>query len=77
MSGQPGRSGPRHKPSAIKKAEGNRGKRKIREEPLARGWPRVPLHLSSDERLIWSRLMKTMPAGVVTACDEFILEAFA
>ena len=49
---------------------------KLREEPLAHGWPRVPLHLSSDERLIWSSLMKTMPAGVVTGCDEYLLEAF-
>ena len=68
--------GRRRKPAVIRKAEGKRGHRPIREEPQAHGWPRVPVHLSPDERLIWAHLMKTMPAGVVTGCDEYILEAF-
>lgn len=76
MSGQPGRSGPRHKPAALKRAEGNRGKRRIREEPKAHGWPKVPIHVAPDQRLVWARLMATMPKGVVASCDEYMMEAF-
>ena len=50
-----GSGGKNRKPTAIKKAEGNRGKRKLNErEPVAlAGEPAIPKVLSRAARAVW------------------------
>ena len=69
-------SGRRRKPAVIRKAEGKRGHRPIPEEPEPSGHPQLPTHLGPAERVVWTRVMATMPKGVITAADEAILEAY-
>jgi hypothetical protein len=70
-------SGRHRKPAAIRKAEGNRSHRPIPAEPQGRGQPVLPLHLSADERAIFSHVIDNAPAGLITAADQHVLEAYA
>lgn len=70
-------SGRHRKPAIIRKAEGNRSRRPIPAEPQGRGQPALPLHLSADERAIFMHVMNTAPAGLITAADQHIVEAYA
>ena len=79
MSGTPGHSGRRHKPSLIKKIEGNRrkvGKARIRDDVKGKGLPECPLYLTAEHRKKWALAIAALPDGVVTRADSAILESF-
>src|SRR5437868_12793938 len=71
-----GRRGPAPKPTAIKKAEGNPGKRKLNTEdpqPLP-GVPECPDHLDAVARKEWGRLSPIlMGMKVLTEADYIAL----
>ena len=71
-----GRRGPAPKPTAIKKAEGNPGKRKLNTEepqPLP-GVPDCPDHLDAVARKEWARLSPIlMSMKVLTEADYIAL----
>ena len=73
-----GKRGPRKKLAALESLEGNPGKRVIEESGIeALGEPFIPEHLSDDARGCTESIKMSMPAGVYSALDSFILSAFA
>ena len=65
------------KPSAIKKLEGDPGKRAINKaEPVASGLPSPSKLMSKGAAAIWKRLTGSMPAGVWTGADENLIAAY-
>lgn len=73
-----GRRGPAAKPSRLKLLHGNPGKRPISEhEPRpSADMPPCPQWLNQKARLEWDRVLKAMPAGVITAVDFGVLAAY-
>lgn len=72
--------GEKPKPSAIKIMEGNRSKvarDSIGEDPQGVGRPRVPSHLTADERKLWADVVASLPVGLLTLADEAVLERMA
>lgn len=77
MPGVKGRSGGRNrKPSAVKLAEGNRGKRKIHPDLKAAGRPECPDYFNAGQRLRWDQLVAVLPNKLLAAADGPILERF-
>lgn len=73
-----GKRGPRPKLSALEKLEGNPSKRVIEESGIeALGEPFIPEHLADDARGCIEAIKMSMPAGVYSALDSFLLSAFA
>lgn len=69
--------GPKGKPAAKKRLEGNPGQRPIPEnfvEPT--GDATCPDHLNGYAVTVWGRVMASMPAGVYTASDIELLAAY-
>lgn len=67
-----GRRGPAPKPTALKKLEGNPGKRKLNKaEPEPKGkLPTAPAALSPEAKRVWARLGKQLlELGLMTAVD--------
>jgi P27 family predicted phage terminase small subunit len=74
-----GHMGPRPKPTAIRRLEGNRGKRAWNhDEPEPPdGIPRCPKHLAPIARTEWRRVARTLHAmGVLTTIDRAALAAY-
>lgn len=71
------RSGRRPKPAAIKRREGNRGKRKIRAEPVGKGLPRCPDYFTAEQRALWLATVQSAPPNLLCAADSALLEVFA
>ena len=74
-----GTMGPRPKPTAIRKREGNRGKRAWNhDEPQPPdALPRCPKHLAPVARTEWRRVARTLHAmGVLTTIDRAALAAY-
>lgn len=72
-------SGPPRKPTAWRRAEGNRGKRAWNHaEPIAPdGLPDCPVHLCDEARQEWYRLVETLVRmGVITLVDRAVLAAY-
>jgi P27 family predicted phage terminase small subunit len=72
-------SGPPKKPTAWRRAEGNRGKRAWnRAEPKPpEGTPDCPEHLGEEARAEWYRLVDTLVSmGVITIVDRAVLAAY-
>ena len=72
--------GQKPKPKQIKVAEGNRrkvGQASIPDEPRGIGAPRVPAHLTADERRLWADIVGSLPVGLLSRADDFILERMA
>lgn len=72
-------SGPPRKPSAWRRAEGNRGKRAWNHaEPVPpEGVPDCPPHLGEEARAEWYRLVDTLvEMGVVSVIDRAVLAAY-
>jgi phage terminase small subunit len=72
-------SGPRPKPTAWRRAEGNRGKRACNHgEPVPpEGVPDCPAHLNAAAREEWDRLVCVLhEMGVVTLVDRAALAAY-
>ena len=73
-----GARGPRKKLPQIEALEGNPGKRPIEASGIeALGEPFVPEHLSDDARGCIEVIKQSMPSGVYSALDSFLLSAFA
>ena len=74
------RGGSKPKANEIKRLEGNRrkiGRDHLPEEPQGIGRPRLPTHLSQDERRLWADVVGSLPVSLLTQADEAILERFA
>jgi P27 family predicted phage terminase small subunit len=72
-------SGPPKKPTAWRRAEGNRGKRAWNHaEPVPpEGTPDCPAHLGEEARAEWYRLVDTLVGmGVVSVVDRAVLAAY-
>jgi P27 family predicted phage terminase small subunit len=70
--------GPRPKPAALKRLEGNPGKRKIKEGPrVAAKVPRCPAQLEGEARREWYRLARQLvDAGIATQLDRSALAIY-
>lgn len=72
-------SGPPKKPTAWRRAEGNRGKRAWNhaEPKPPEGTPDCPDHLSEEAKAEWHRLVDTLVSmGVITIVDRAVLAAY-
>lgn len=73
-----GKRGPKPKLSALDRLEGNPSKRVIEESGIeALGEPFIPEHLADDARGCIEVVKASMPAGIYSALDSFLLSAFA
>ena len=73
-------AGRKPKPTALRVAEGNPGKRPINaHEPKPRAKrPKMPLHLSEAARAEWRRVMRILaPMGIVTEAEADLLAMYA
>jgi P27 family predicted phage terminase small subunit len=71
-----GLRGPAPKPTAIKRQEGNPGKRRLneREPEFAQGVNECPAHLGKEARKVWERLAPMLDeAGLLTEGDAIAL----
>lgn len=71
--------GRKNKPSALKKLEGNPGKRALNEkEPKPESAiPECPAHLTGEARKEWNRITKELHAlGILTKIDRAALAAY-
>lgn len=72
-------AGRKPKPTAVKRAEGNPGKRPLNEnEPQpASGKPKAPAHLSSVAKAHWHATMRVLfPTGVITLAERDLLTVY-
>lgn len=72
-------SGPPPKPTALRRAEGNRGKRGYNhhEPVITGGIPDCPAHLGAEAQVEWHRLAEALhEAGVLTFADRAALAAY-
>ena len=79
MSGKPGHSGRKPKPTALKLLEGNAGKRALNEhEPKPRSrLPRAPQHLSDEGKKEWRRAGSfLLQLGLVSDLDRAAFAAY-
>lgn len=70
--------GRRPKPTALKIAEGNPGRRPLNlNEPQFRGLPKCPAHLDKNAKAEWRRISKELAAiGLLAAVDRAALAAY-
>lgn len=70
--------GRKPKPAAVKRAEGNPGKRRVGREAAAasKGLPSCPAHLSPAAKAEWRRVAGQLPAGLVGQLDRAALAAY-
>lgn len=71
-------AGRRPKPTALKIAEGNPGKRPLNlNEPQFGGLPKCPGHLDKNAKAEWRRISKELAAaGLLAAADRAALAAY-
>lgn len=71
-------AGRRPKPTALKIAEGNPGKRPLNlNEPQFGGLPKCPPHLNKNAKAEWRRISKELAAiGLLAAVDRAALAAY-
>jgi P27 family predicted phage terminase small subunit len=75
-----GKRGPKKKPTALRKLEGNPGRLPINElEPVCEMPAVKPSAVAMDEiaSLEWDRLMHAMPPGLYTALDVSLVTQYA
>lgn len=72
-----GTRGPKGKPTALKRLEGNPGKQKLRDGFVeAHGNIVPPAHLSGYALEVWHRVVRSMPPGVYAPTDADTLAAY-
>ena len=72
-----GTRGPKAKPDALKKLEGNPGKRALKKDaPEPEGLPVRPLYLTKYAREVWDKILNSMPPALYRTCDSFLLAAY-
>jgi P27 family predicted phage terminase small subunit len=77
--GGKGSGGKNRKPTATKKAEGNRGRRELnaREPIVQAGEPKIPSFLTPEARKIWPEVVAMLSrAGVLFETDGIAIAAF-
>lgn len=67
-------SGPNRKPTEIRRAEGNRGRRPIPNTVRLPARAIAPDYLTDSQKELWRQIEKSAPAGVYTAADVPALE---
>ena len=73
-----GLRGPKKKLAALERLEGNPGKKRIIDTGItAAGDVFIPEHLHEDAQGCIEVIRRSMPAGVYSALDSFLLAAFA
>ena len=73
-----GKRGPKPKPAAVERLEGNPGKRPIIEPMVVGlGEPFVPPELHEDAQACIEHIKRSMPPKVYSALDSYALAAFA
>lgn len=65
------------KPAAIKRLEGNPGKRRIGHEPEPCAPLVRPAHVTGEAARVWARVVRSMPPGMYGAGDAEVLSTFA
>lgn len=72
-----GKRGPQPKPDQLKALEGNPGKRPINKEaPIADGRPECPPQVGEYGRLVWERVINSMPDRLYGTADTEMLAAY-
>ena len=70
--------GPNPKHPILKRLEGNPGKRRVDDLlVVAEGEPLCPDHLSDDAAICFEAVVRSMPPGVYSRVDSYMLAAFA
>lgn len=65
------------KPRKLKELAGNPGKRKLnKREPIPSADPTPPTIMTEPARMVWMRLVLSMPPGVYTSLDSNLLAAY-
>lgn len=65
------------KPAALKEFDGNPGKRRLnKSEPKPKLGLTAPVGMTARAKTVWLKLSNSMPLGVFTACDTFLLAAY-
>ncbi|MDH5327993.1 MAG: phage terminase small subunit P27 family [Gammaproteobacteria bacterium] len=73
-----GKRGRKPKPTQLKLIEGNPGKRPLNtSEPVPKGEPVCPAFLGPRAKEVFQRVVDSMPAGVYTGADEFLISSYA
>ena len=73
-----GKRGPQPKPSAIKKLEGNPGKRHVnKREPKPKGQPTPPKMLDKVGKEEFQHLLDISPPGMLTSADVAVMALHA
>jgi P27 family predicted phage terminase small subunit len=65
------------KPAAIRKLEGNPGKRAIPREIEPIGIPEAPAHLTPEQRDRWQDIVSSLPIELLTRADNQVLARMA
>jgi P27 family predicted phage terminase small subunit len=66
------------KPAAIRRLEGNPGKRPIPDNELAGiGYPEPPAHLTAEQLARWHAVVGSLPTGLLSMADVQVLERMA
>jgi P27 family predicted phage terminase small subunit len=66
------------KPNAIKRLEGNPGKRRIPQEVIAPGrLPPPPGYLTDEQKARWDDIVRALPPGLLATADESAVERAA
>ena len=69
--------GPQPKPTALKRFEGNPGKRKLNDaEPIPVGALKKPSHVTAAAAEEWERVVAAMPPGFYTSADTSTLTVY-
>ena len=72
-----GKRGPKPKPIELKRLEGNPGARPLNEDaPQPVGRPSMPEYLKGYARLVWVKVVGSMPERVYSPADEELLAAY-
>ena len=70
-------SGRAKKPAVLKLTEGNRGRRRIQNEPVPDGRPKMPDYFTDEQRRTWLATLQYLPKGLVTGADSAFVEIYA
>lgn len=72
-----GARGPKGKSAKIRELEGNPGKRAMPKDFIyPDGDPARPEHLTGYAKIVWDRIVRSMPPGVYKTTDEELLAAY-
>jgi len=65
------------KPTELKALSGNPGKRPLnKHEPKPKGGAAQPLIMTAAAKKIWPKVVNSMPPGIFSAADSYILSAY-